>query len=121
MPYVKYGKIDLIKNDQNTGKNVAYLEVNSLSLSAMKIKMHQIARGSFLSVVKLHASVEDNTAAKGNQGTGTALSSNQQSFVVDFTNQINPLFSSLTQINFLMVMDKKKKWTPSYSTASVIL
>lgn len=58
MPRVKYGKIDLPSNDPNRDKLLAYIEVNSHSLSVMKIKMHSVARGSFLSIVKLHAFLE---------------------------------------------------------------
>lgn len=58
MPRVKYGKIDLPTGDPNRDKNVAFIEVNSHSLSVMKLKMHSVARGSFLSIIKLHTFVE---------------------------------------------------------------
>jgi hypothetical protein len=58
MPRVKFGKIDLPKSDYNRDKNVAFIEINSHSLSVMKLKMHSVARGSFLSVIKLHTFVD---------------------------------------------------------------
>ena len=72
MPKVKLGKLDLPQGDQNKDNLVAYIEVNSHSLSVMKLKMHSVARGSFLSVLKLHTFSESKTGTSQGQSQTTA-------------------------------------------------
>jgi hypothetical protein len=54
---VNYGPI--LQNSKNPSasinkQNVAYVDIKSHNLSDMVIKMHKIARGSFLSILKFY-------------------------------------------------------------------
>lgn len=93
MPLVKYGPVvqnaENLKDPKNK-ENVAYISVKSQNLSDMVFKMHKVARGSFLAVLKfypLYKPKDENPKKKI-----TVFKKKEKPYFIDFTNKINPLF-----------------------------